>query len=504
MAVYVGGGALPAAYCVVTIGGELVLSSFSTHSKNYSIIDMNVEQVGLQNINYTITVQYNPSTFEPGNPNFLENTIDDLMKKGEKTVTIIFGYESHSPYSVSNSPIYVGHMLSFHTKTSQNYINYTMKATGKIADGYNELIKGKLSFDYKTNIKEFVESLNGNDALGEVYQKHINFKCQPNIGALIDFYGTESIPIKNVKNIPPQAGSTALTLAWKFIYEIKDPFTGEQKYLDSVYTFSVMSFLRCLVNKLNILCNSDEINSSNMKVFAGHQFTVACDFYQAGAGKYGTISIVDAMDTNNQEPTTYEFDYGHIDGGESPNRHNVLSWDCDYNNTAIFFSEEFAKSHQIQNNKTSSVEGSGALAITSGGTATTATDSNNSSSSNIIQNDISARSKIAEARETFYYPYTGKLTIIGNPETIDVCRKVINIVPRINGTEHHTAGKYLVTGVTHNINSSAFYTTIYDVIKVNKVTWSEGEYEQNVANQSNEYKNFILSEENLGQKDITG
>ena len=90
MAVYVGGGALPAAYCVVTIGGELVLSSFSTHSKNYSIIDMNVEQVGLQNINYTITVQYNPSTFEPGNPNFLENTIDDLMKKGEKTVTIIF------------------------------------------------------------------------------------------------------------------------------------------------------------------------------------------------------------------------------------------------------------------------------------------------------------------------------------------------------------------------------------------------------------------------------
>ena len=497
---YIVGGALPAAYCVVTIGGNIVLSTFSTHSKNYSITNMNVSQIDLHSIEYTVNIQYNPSTFEAGNANLLEYKIKDFLKT-DKTVTIVFGYESNSPYSYQVSPIYIGHMIDFSTQVNRNYIDYTLKGVGKIADGYNSMIDGKLTFDYKTNIKKFVESLNNNDALPEVYRKHFTFKCDPNLGAIIDFFGPNVII---PQNIPAQAGSTAVNIAFSHLYEITDPCTGERKFLNGVSTFSVMSFLRCLVNKINLFCNSSEIKDSKMKNFYNHQFTVACDFYSTGAGKYGTISIVDVMDDTNQNPTTYDFDYGHVNAGDSPNNHLVLGWSCTFNDIAVFYSKEELDNGNIRNEFVTGMETNGATTMAKGKSAHTSTDSNNSSSINTVQNENNISAKLAEAKETFYYPYEGTLSIIGNPEPIEICRKVINITPRINNSPHHTAGKYLVTGVTHNIDSSAFFTTEYKVIKVNKDFVANKDASNNLIAQSKEIPNYIAASREPTQKDISG
>ena len=504
-------GVLPAAYAIVTIGG-VAISNFALLSGNIVITNLSVEQLALDYIKYTVNMQYNPSTFEAGTPNNLEYFIKDKMDKGDNLVTIQFGYESNSPYRTSTSPIYIGMLYNFSTKVNVKSIDYTMEAFGKTSEQYGVLISGKISFDYKTNIKKFIESFNNNDALPENYGKHFVFKCEPNLGALKDFYPKSIFP-----NVPAQAGAsaqaTAMAITYSSICEVNDPVTGETKQLNAIYRFSVLSFLKCLVNKLNTLCNKDDLDLSVMKAFKGHQFALVCNYYSPGGGKYGTISIVDTKDTKNMPAIEYVFDYGKVSGGDSPNNHNVLNWNCDYNDTAIFYSKErgdrkllIGDAEGIANNFKSSMETSGSTAVINGATAGTSSDSNNATSSNIIQNYLSSTDKLGNIKSVFNYPYEGSLEVLGNPDPIDICHQIITVVPRINGVAHHTAGKYLVTGVTHNINAEAFFTTTYKCIRVQdkdipggKI--SDGE-SQNIINQSKTYQDMIRGYRNPDVKDL--
>lgn len=495
-------GVLPAAYAVVTIGG-VAISNLSVMSGNIVITNLSVEQLSLNYIKYTVNMQYNPSTFEAGTPNNLERFIQHRMSNGDYLVTLKFGYESRSPYARTISPMYVGRLINFSTKVNIKSVDYTMEAIGMTSNEYGSLINGKISFNYKTNIKEFIESFNGSDELPETYGKHFVFKCDPNLGALQDFFDESMIP-----DVAPQAGTTAMNLAYGFLYEVNDPDTNETKRLNAIYTFTVLSFLRCLVNKLNILCNKDDIKKSKMKGFHGHQFVLACDYYSPGGGKYGTISIVDTKDNVNRPSVPYVFNYGRVSKGDSLNNHNVLNWSCDYNDTAAFYGgiDKMSDSTAIINNLKDSMETSGSIALINGGAANTSTDSNNATSSNIIQNYLASTDKLGEMKEIFNYPYEGTLEILGNPDPIDICHKTITVVPLINGTQHHTAGQYLVTGVTHNIDSNAFYTTTYKCIRVEDEDVSGGLVSDttyaDVLSESTNSKNAIRACRNIKQEDI--
>ena len=63
------------------------------------------------------------------------------------------------------------------------------------------------------------------------------------------------------------------------------------------------------------------------------------------------------------------------------------------------------------------------------------------------------------------YCYQGTLSVIGEPVYAPIGHSVIEIRPYLGGQLHHSAGKYIVMGVTNNVSSSGF-TTDYKVSRL--------------------------------------
>lgn len=61
------------------------------------------------------------------------------------------------------------------------------------------------------------------------------------------------------------------------------------------------------------------------------------------------------------------------------------------------------------------------------------------------------------------YAYKGTLKVLGEEDEIAIGQSVIQITPLIRGKAHHSAGKYVVMGVTDTVSGSEGFVTTYDV-----------------------------------------
>ena len=59
------------------------------------------------------------------------------------------------------------------------------------------------------------------------------------------------------------------------------------------------------------------------------------------------------------------------------------------------------------------------------------------------------------------YPYEASLTVFGLPDTdVELIDTKVAVVPLINGLRHHSAGVYQVIGITDNVSTNGFQTTL--------------------------------------------
>lgn len=63
------------------------------------------------------------------------------------------------------------------------------------------------------------------------------------------------------------------------------------------------------------------------------------------------------------------------------------------------------------------------------------------------------------------YAYRASLTVLGESQSAYIGSTVINVVPLIMGRPHHSAGNYIVVGVTDHVDSSQGFTTSYELQK---------------------------------------
>lgn len=87
----------------------------------------------------------------------------------------------------------------------------------------------------------------------------------------------------------------------------------------------------------------------------------------------------------------------------------------------------------------------------------------------VSSSDFVSESNIVAARwaELLQTPYTATLTLIGVPADGDIIGEMITVNPLIYGVKHHTAGKYMITGVTDIIDAGG-YQSVVKLMKVSK------------------------------------
>lgn len=516
---------VPATFVIIKIGiGEkdddensiTIVNRIDGKNENLSnvhLIGLNVDQISFDTIKYTIELQYHPNTFERGNPNKLEQAISNILVNSSssedksRNITIQFGYSSGSPYPRNirtTSDIYVGSILEMKTNLNQNYISYTITAFGKYIDGSNSRLDDSVSLSIKDPITTWihglwgVSSIQGKYYLPDLFRKHFRFSSDVTLPSLWELSGwsnlyskvdTEVTKTNNSNSImftndnnsnsynPMSASNAAVTKVHddatiNFLESCLLEFStndvsvnAEQKSLQFAANFDFITLLNGIINKVNLLCLSDNIKRNpNAAKFYKHQFAIVLDSYLGSNEQYGIIRLVDINETKNRPKFNYTFNYGSIESGDTFDEHLVLSWDCDFNATAAIHSteltEEIGVTRFIGPTGEMSLDfGSGLVNVFNVATSLLSEDSKQTSADNI-----------AKLKQTWNYPYNATLTVLGNPTPIKICQHLIYVNPMINNRKHHTAGNYLVTGVSHSFDASMHYTTTYKLTRLDDDT----------------------------------
>lgn len=80
---------------------------------------------------------------------------------------------------------------------------------------------------------------------------------------------------------------------------------------------------------------------------------------------------------------------------------------------------------------------------------------------------------IADFKEKANYPYKATLTVLGigsgnsssGGDDIVLGSSIIQVTPILNGKPHHSAGKYVVTGITDKVDGRSGFTTTYNLYR---------------------------------------
>lgn len=173
----------------------------------------------------------------------------------------------------------------------------------------------------------------------------------------------------------------------------------------------------------------------------------------------------------------YQFDWGDKNG-------DVLSWSPKFSGTTLIFSKraEMAKAAAEHPNTITTISSDPQTgeAVATNYQVTEALNSlknsaqipwDNEALQSVIVKDINW------FNEEKNYNYEGTLEVIGIADGLDICKTVVDIEPMINGQPHHTAGLYVVKGITDQVGSSGFTTTL-DVYKYSEAERSaeDGKY----------------------------
>lgn len=233
------------------------------------------------------------------------------------------------------------------------------------------------------------------------------------------------------------------------------------KCMEDKYTFedptSVLSSAKPITSKLTFSKNSSaspivfirdalkSIKTSNESTY----FTIEID--DARAGK-GVIRVVEVDPT--KQSISYEFEWGTRDG-------TILSWAPKFDGAVQLqgYREQSAgeKFHTVvsqvnpDTGKIATVNTEGKLNFDIVGADDTLFVSD-------LIKDVSDFKKAAD------YAYQATLEVLGEGQYVNIGNTTIKVTPLIAGKPHHSAGNYIVKGVTDNVDSSGF-TTTYDLLK---------------------------------------
>lgn len=515
---------IPATFVTVTIGNnnDLVISDFfgGTSVNETFFMSLSVEHLSRTVIKYTVNFQYNPKTFSRGSgagATGLEQKIKSIYDDPDKRqITIQFGYKSGSPYTggEDKSPIYVGIIIDMKTTLQLNCINYTIVAYGQVTTLTSIKIPEGVQLDLKDKNTGIVDAMaklvNDCKSKDEVYKKvsfHANEKTSlPSLWNLIFSDPNLLASLASSKALANKASfSETTSIENTFLNYIKDNLRlntvgTSDKGLSQPSDFDLITYLEELTKKINHYCKMPSFKNTNPEYY-GNTFALTVDHTIKSTGSSeSTVNIefinVTEAEQRKESVNRYEFYYGTIRGGDSLDTFKVINWNCTYNDTYAIYSGNYDSEKVATIIQSLSVDGETSTSMGQ----QTMEDTKSSHSSNPNSTNFANEENNSSGLEVFEYPYEASITVLGNPEPIAVFNQIIHVIPTINGETHHTAGYYLVTGATHEIDTSMGFTTNYKLIKVssenstmedaNNTVVSKGGYEF-FQKELKEYKNAL-------------
>lgn len=172
-------------------------------------------------------------------------------------------------------------------------------------------------------------------------------------------------------------------------------------------------------------------------------------------GDKGRIKVV-KIDTSKVQ-ISKSFNWGTRDG-------TVLSWSPGFKGA-----QGLAASRVLDSNSppdiVSSVDVRTGRMITAVKNNSGSVDFKSADSTVFVNNLISSTTDFLEKAD---YEYTGELTVLGEASPIALGETVISINPLIMGKSHHSAGDYVVIGVTDEVSGDSGFTTTYKVMRKSK------------------------------------
>lgn len=191
-------------------------------------------------------------------------------------------------------------------------------------------------------------------------------------------------------------------------------------------------------------------------------------------GSKGRVKVV-KIDTSKVQ-ISKSFNWGTRDG-------TVLSWSPRFEG-AQGLTASRALDPNTPPDITSTVDPRTGVMITAIKNNSGSVDFRSADSTLFVNNLISSTSDFIEKAD---YEYEGDLTVLGESKPIYLGETVISINPLIMGKSHHSAGDYVVIGVTDTVNGSSGFTTTYKVMRKSKASNRQNN-SHGVYNGDNSYK----------------
>lgn len=180
----------------------------------------------------------------------------------------------------------------------------------------------------------------------------------------------------------------------------------------------------------------------------GTYYTIEIDDARRGKGRIKVVHI-----DPSKVSIAHRFEWGTRDG-------TVLSWDPKFDGGVLLqnFREQVEGGLTTISSLVNPDTGKTATVKTDGKMLSDFTTSDDKTYfSNLIRSD-------EDFKKAADYSYQASLTVLGEGQTVYLGNTVIQVTPLVMGKAHHSAGNYIVKGVTDNVSSSGF-TTTYDLMR---------------------------------------
>lgn len=499
---------------------ELFINNFNFGSYTYSdknkklFQSIDITQLSKSTIKYTINLQYTPDTFSKGEANYFESMLHTLITDTEEVTTadkehtlkhnyiyVRFGYIKNSPYTGGSqlSPYYAGLITNATSKVGENCIDYTIEAYGCdcMWDNSDKSFLFK-SINYFAPLNDVIRNiLNDAKILNSYY---FESDTLPSIAELAGYSpntkGFDSKKVKkelnsvfdrvlsNYKESGKVSVNSSYTTGYNssygagLAYKNVNPNISIPANTISANIMTMNDGLQMLVDFVNA-CIIRNSSTKKVGIKGKIQLCILPYVTSTATNKKGTIYLCDLLNTTLLDNYVYEYSYKPLKNGLFNNRTNgkVIDWNCTYSATAKLYSKKISlskdtttsdiessmSSKELMNSlveddvTTTDIFGAIGNAFRTGTTTVTGDRSANKSTLRLTKD-------LTKIQTVFDYPYEAQITVLGNPVAVDLCRHHIRVNVLVNGDKHHTSGKYIIVGVSHNI-SDGYFTTTYKLVK---------------------------------------
>ena len=525
---------IPTPFVTISLGilgsakSNLIFSTLTNLSNKKYISDVNIIQTSQTTVKYTVNLTYYPGTFNSGSKNGVPDVLETRFKlamESQETqkLYIEFGYRSNSPYTASEekSPTYVGLITDMQSTVERNCIRYTIQGYGvDVALGYFITIDKDTNkyINKDTNIEKFIKETllqNGNISVDtgtfrfNIEIEDVNLNKTFFELLLEGLSDTSSLTYGNAYQQMAEsyynqyAGIPSANRPDNFnsVSDVESRIKSAANDLQEYYWNKIKNSLNVdpLCNSLldkSIMINKSSANvedSENRNQFSvyevieiinrmlnynmnGKYYNLRCvvEPWFNGSGYDGTIRIF------NSTPNVLskrEFFWGSWSKskGYLSNQNNVVKWECNYNSTAMLFSNTKFKTSLYGNINTDleltlDEDGNVHYNLISSQTESKGNTDYRASIDKNTQYDM----VISAINTVLDYPYEATITVLGIPNPpLRIAKDTVKVNVFVNGSKHFTSGTYMVTGYSHQIGSNGF-TTTYNLIKIpNKATNNE-------------------------------